>query len=113
MPVNYVRRVRKRAQKENARFMGGWKKQVADLKMLADSASRAGDMGAAMRLYHKMGVIYDNAERYEEATWARRCACTTRWESSTTTRSGTKTRSRCTSSICSFARIQRTAQVSS
>jgi tetratricopeptide (TPR) repeat protein len=67
MPVNYVRRVRKRAQKENARFMGGWKKQVADLKMLADSASRAGDLGAAMRLYHKMGVIYDNAERYDDA----------------------------------------------
>jgi tetratricopeptide (TPR) repeat protein len=67
LPQSYVRRVRKKAQKERSRHAGGWKKQVADLKILTDSAGRAGDVTAAMRLYHKMGVILDNAEKYDEA----------------------------------------------
>ena len=35
--------------------------------MLADSASRSGNVYQALQAYHKMGVVYDNQHKYEEA----------------------------------------------
>lgn len=67
LPQNYIRRVRKRAQRDLYQHEGSWKKQVADLKILADSASRAGQMHQAAQAYHKMGVILDNASQFKEA----------------------------------------------
>ena len=37
------------------------------MKILADSASRAGQMHQAAQAYHKMGVILDNASQFKEA----------------------------------------------
>mmetsp|Transcript_34377 Transcript_34377/g.73210 ORF Transcript_34377/g.73210 Transcript_34377/m.73210 type:complete len:405 (-) Transcript_34377:33-1247(-) len=66
LPSNYVRRVRRRAQ-ESKKTCNDHRQQLADLKLLADSASRSGNIYQAMQAYHKMGVIYDNQGQYQEA----------------------------------------------
>ena len=48
-------------------LIGGARSAIADLKMLADSASRSGNVYQALQAYHKMGVVYDNQHKYEEA----------------------------------------------
>eukprot|EP00931_Biecheleriopsis_adriatica_P066586 TRINITY_DN40908_c0_g1_i1.p1 TRINITY_DN40908_c0_g1~~TRINITY_DN40908_c0_g1_i1.p1 ORF type:complete len:465 (+),score=94.15 TRINITY_DN40908_c0_g1_i1:135-1397(+) len=66
MPANYVRRIRRKAQQSrNTAF--DYRQQIADLKMLADSASRSGNVYQALQAYHKMGVVYDNQGMYSEA----------------------------------------------
>lgn len=67
MPLNYVRRVRVKAQQGQQKAWGNWKKQVHDLKMLAEAAGRAGNAAGAAQIQHKIGVILDNAEKFEDA----------------------------------------------
>jgi|Transcript_28448 tetratricopeptide (TPR) repeat protein len=67
LPANYVRRIRRRAQKSLHNEARSWKQDIADLKLLADSASRSGNIYQALQAYHKMGVILDNQEMYHEA----------------------------------------------
>jgi len=67
LPSNYVRRVRKRAQKSLTNDATSYKQKIADLKLLADSASRSGNVYQAMQAYHKMGVVLDNEGMYDEA----------------------------------------------
>jgi len=65
MPANYVRRIRRKAQM--SRSANDHRQQIADLKMLADSASRSGNVYQALQAYHKMGVVFDNQAMYPEA----------------------------------------------
>jgi tetratricopeptide (TPR) repeat protein len=67
LPANYVRRIRRRAQKSLHNEAISWKQQIADLKLLADSASRSGNIYQALQAYHKMGVIHDNEGNHHEA----------------------------------------------
>jgi tetratricopeptide (TPR) repeat protein len=67
LPANYVRRIRRRAQKSFHNEAKSWKQEIADLKLLADSASRSGSIYQALQAYHKMGVILDNQGMYQEA----------------------------------------------
>merc|ERR1719247_1564996 len=67
LPDNYVRRVRTRAQRNLQSDSTSYKRLVADLQMLADSASRAGNIQQAIQAYHKMGVVLDNAGQFREA----------------------------------------------
>merc|ERR1719375_865215 len=67
LPDNYVRRVRTRAQRNLQSESTSYKRLVADLQMLADSASRAGNIQQAIQAYHKMGVVLDNAGQFREA----------------------------------------------
>jgi len=66
LPANYVRRIRRRAQNSRTGPVD-YRQQVADLKLLADSASRSGNIYQALQAYHKMGVVYDNQGMYQEA----------------------------------------------
>jgi len=67
MPANYVRRIRRRAQMSLTNDAASWKQAIADLKLLADSSSRSGNIYQALQCYHKMGIILDNQEMYAEA----------------------------------------------
>merc|ERR1719446_596502 len=67
LPANYVRRIRRRAQKSLHNEAKSWKQEIADLKLLADSASRSGNIYQALQAYHKMGIIMDNQGMYQEA----------------------------------------------
>jgi len=67
LPANYVRRIRRRAQKSLQNDATSWKNSIADLKLLADSASRSGNIYQALQAYHKMGIILDNQGMYNEA----------------------------------------------
>jgi tetratricopeptide (TPR) repeat protein len=69
LPANYVRRIRMKAQKS---FYGSgsgfdYRTQIADLRLLADSASRSGNVYQALQAYHKMGIVYDNEGMYADA----------------------------------------------
>eukprot|EP00406_Dinophysis_acuminata_P083777 CAMPEP_0179265692 /NCGR_PEP_ID=MMETSP0797-20121207/29034_1 /TAXON_ID=47934 /ORGANISM="Dinophysis acuminata, Strain DAEP01" /LENGTH=401 /DNA_ID=CAMNT_0020973907 /DNA_START=6 /DNA_END=1211 /DNA_ORIENTATION=- len=44
-----------------------YRQQIADLKLLADSAGRSGSVNQALQAYHKMGVVLDNQGLYAEA----------------------------------------------
>jgi len=66
LPTNYVRRIRRRAQNAS-REPADHRQQLADLKLLADSASRSGNVYQAMQAYHKMGVVLDNQGMFQEA----------------------------------------------
>jgi len=67
LPANYVRRIRRRAQKSLHNEASSWKQHIADLKLLADSSSRSGNIYQALQAYHKMGIILDNQGMYQEA----------------------------------------------
>lgn len=67
LPANYVRRIRRRAQKSLHNEATSHKQHLADLKLLADSASRSGNIYQALQAYHKMGVILDNQGMHHEA----------------------------------------------
>jgi len=67
LPANYVRRIRRRAQKSLHNEAKSWKQEIADLKLLADSASRSGNIYQALQAYHKMGIILDNQGMFHEA----------------------------------------------
>jgi tetratricopeptide (TPR) repeat protein len=68
LPTNYVRRVRCRAQKAlHGTQKGNYKKLLADQQLLADSASRSGNVHQALQAYHRMGVTLDNAGQYRAA----------------------------------------------
>eukprot|EP00913_Durusdinium_trenchii_P030401 g28477.t2 len=56
MPANYVRRIRRKAQL--SRNAHDYRQQIADLKMLADSASRSGNVYQALQA---LGGMYDEA----------------------------------------------------
>lgn len=66
LPANYVRRIRRRAQNANNDPLD-YRTQLADLKLLADAASRAGNVYQALQAYHKMGVVLDNQGMFAEA----------------------------------------------
>jgi tetratricopeptide (TPR) repeat protein len=66
LPANYVRRIRAKAVMSR----GGpsdHRSQIADLTMLAESASRSGNIDQASQAYHKVGVILDNQGMHAEA----------------------------------------------
>mmetsp|Transcript_130641 Transcript_130641/g.406210 ORF Transcript_130641/g.406210 Transcript_130641/m.406210 type:complete len:420 (-) Transcript_130641:145-1404(-) len=67
LPTNYVRRIRRRAQ-SSSNDPSDHRQQMADLKLLADSASRSGNVYQALQAYHKMGVVLDNQGMLAEAT---------------------------------------------
>jgi len=67
LPANYVRRIRRRAQKSLHNEATSYKQHIADLKLLADSASRSGNIYQALQAYHKMGCHLDNQGMYQEA----------------------------------------------
>lgn len=67
LPANYVRRIRRKAQNARGTDTTDYRQQLADLKLLADSASRSGNVYQALQAYHKMGVVYDNQGMYTEA----------------------------------------------
>mmetsp|Transcript_52028 Transcript_52028/g.96339 ORF Transcript_52028/g.96339 Transcript_52028/m.96339 type:complete len:427 (+) Transcript_52028:87-1367(+) len=67
LPGNYVRRIRHRAQKSLHGDGKNHKQLIADLKLLADAASRSGNIYQALQAYHKMGIILDNQGMYQEA----------------------------------------------
>jgi len=67
LPANYVRRIRRRAQNSLHNEAKSWKQDIADLKLLADSASRSGNIYQALQAYHKMGIIMDNQGMFAEA----------------------------------------------
>jgi len=67
LPTNYVRRIRTRAQKSLYNEATDYRSHIADLRLLADSASRSGNVYQALQAYHRMGVVYDNQEMYAEA----------------------------------------------
>lgn len=67
MPANYVRRIRRRAQNSRAAETKDYRQQIADLKLLADSASRSGNVYQALQAYHRMGVVLDNEGKFAEA----------------------------------------------
>lgn len=66
LPANYVRRIRKRVQ-DSKKGPTDYRQQLADLKVLADSASRSGNIYQALQAYHRMGVVLDNQGMYKEA----------------------------------------------
>merc|ERR1719253_2131653 len=66
LPANYVRRIRRRAQMARGEHTD-YRKHIADLKLLADSASRSGNAYQALQAYHRMGVVLDNQGMYKEA----------------------------------------------
>lgn len=67
LPANYVRRVRRRAQKSLHREAQDYRNQIADLRLLADAASRSGNVYQALQAYHKMGIVFDNQGMFAEA----------------------------------------------
>lgn len=67
LPVNYVRRIRARAQKSQHKESANYKNILFDIKLLADSASRSGNIYQALQAYHRMGIILDNEGLYQEA----------------------------------------------
>lgn len=67
LPANYVRRIRRRAQQSLHHETTDYRSQLADLKLLADSASRSGNVYQALQAYHKMGIVFDNQGMYAEA----------------------------------------------
>lgn len=67
LPANYVRRIRRRAQNSLQKDSTSWKQNIADLKLLADSASRSGNIYQALQAYHKMGITLDNQGMHNEA----------------------------------------------
>jgi tetratricopeptide (TPR) repeat protein len=67
LPANYVRRIRARAKKTQEGHGIDYRHQIADLKLLAESASRSGNLYQALQANHKMGVILDNEGIYGEA----------------------------------------------
>lgn len=67
LPANYVRRIRRRAQMSGHSDSKDYRHQLADLKLLADSGSRSGNIQQALQAYHKMGVILDNQGMHAEA----------------------------------------------
>merc|ERR1712194_409811 len=44
-----------------------YRAQLADLKLLVDSASRSGNVYQALQAYHRMGIVYDNQNMFAEA----------------------------------------------
>lgn len=66
LPSNYVRRIRRRAQKSLHNESADHRAQIADLKLLADSASRSGNVYQALQAYHKMGIVFDNQGMFAE-----------------------------------------------
>lgn len=66
LPSNYVRRIRRRAQKSLHNEAADHRAQIADLKLLADSASRSGNVYQALQAYHKMGIVFDNQGMFAE-----------------------------------------------
>mmetsp|Transcript_129437 Transcript_129437/g.360539 ORF Transcript_129437/g.360539 Transcript_129437/m.360539 type:complete len:427 (-) Transcript_129437:99-1379(-) len=66
LPANYVRRIRRRAQKSSG-DPSDHRQHLSDLKLLADSASRSGNIYQALQAYHKMGVVLDNQGMHTEA----------------------------------------------
>eukprot|EP00933_Yihiella_yeosuensis_P060475 TRINITY_DN63236_c0_g1_i1.p1 TRINITY_DN63236_c0_g1~~TRINITY_DN63236_c0_g1_i1.p1 ORF type:complete len:430 (+),score=82.44 TRINITY_DN63236_c0_g1_i1:130-1419(+) len=66
MPANYVRRIRRKAQ-ASRNGESDYRLHIADLKLLADSASRSGNVYQALQAYHKMGVVLDNQGLHAEA----------------------------------------------
>lgn len=66
LPANYVRRIRRRAQ-DSRQGAVDYRQQLTDLKLLADSSSRSGNIYQALQAYHKMGVIMDNQGMHAEA----------------------------------------------
>jgi len=66
LPANYVRRIRRRAQASST-DSSDHRQHMADLKLLADSASRSGNVYQALQAYHKMGVVLDNQGMHAEA----------------------------------------------
>jgi len=67
LPANYVRRIRRKAQMSLHSEATDYRSQVADLRLLADSASRSGNIYQALQAYHKMGIVFDNQGMYAEA----------------------------------------------
>jgi tetratricopeptide (TPR) repeat protein len=68
LPANYVRRIRARAHMSKAeRGPKDHRNQIADLMVLAESASRCGNVHQALQAYHKMGVVLDNQGMHAEA----------------------------------------------
>merc|ERR1719356_665241 len=67
LPTNYVRRVRRKAQQSLHNEASDYRSQIADLRHLADAASRSGNVYQALQAYHKMGIVYDNQGMYKEA----------------------------------------------
>lgn len=67
LPTNYVRRVRHRVQQSLHNEAASWMQRIADLKLLASSSTRAGNINSSMQAYHNMGIVYDNEGMYEEA----------------------------------------------
>merc|ERR1719356_1252177 len=67
LPTNYVRRVRRKAQQSLHNEAADYRSQIADLRLLADAASRSGNVYQALQAYHKMGIVYDNQGMYKEA----------------------------------------------
>jgi len=67
LPANYVRRIRRRAQKSMHNEAADYRAQLADLKLLVDSASRSGNVYQALQAYHRMGIVYDNQNMFAEA----------------------------------------------
>jgi tetratricopeptide (TPR) repeat protein len=66
LPANYVRRIRRKAQMSRA-DAADYRQQILDLKLLADAASRSGNVYQALQAYHKMGVVLDNHGMFAEA----------------------------------------------
>lgn len=67
LPANYVRRIRRRAQQNLHSENTDYRTRVADLKHLADSSSRSGNVYQALQAYHKMGIVFDNEGMFAEA----------------------------------------------
>eukprot|EP00928_Gymnodinium_smaydae_P045820 TRINITY_DN304_c0_g1_i1.p1 TRINITY_DN304_c0_g1~~TRINITY_DN304_c0_g1_i1.p1 ORF type:complete len:430 (+),score=82.25 TRINITY_DN304_c0_g1_i1:129-1418(+) len=67
LPTNYVRRIRRRAQMSVQNESTDYRQRIADMRLLADSASRSGNVYQALQAYHKMGVVYDNQGMHAEA----------------------------------------------
>jgi tetratricopeptide (TPR) repeat protein len=44
-----------------------YRSQLADLRLMADSASRSGNVYQALQAYHKMGIVLDNQGMFAEA----------------------------------------------
>lgn len=66
MPTNYIRRIRRQVQDSSVN-PPNVKAYVKDLKFIAESASRAGNIDAAAQAYHKIGVAFDNVGKHKEA----------------------------------------------
>jgi len=66
MPGNYIRRIRRKVQEQSAASQNS-KNYIKDLRLIAESASRASNIDTAAQAYHKMGVAHDNMGKYKEA----------------------------------------------